>query len=757
MLKVFGQLVYRKRMSVLVAGVFFAVLAGVYGIGINDSLKAGGLVNLSGEAGRVAGILQNEFGQDKGLLLVMFKSKNKLPVDDPAVKQAVLDTLAKLPELQTTGKITTYYSTNDTRFISSDKLYTLVLVGLTGDTEDANVQAVKKMQPLLTHPELEINLGGRSAVSFDLTNQIKQDLIRAELITFPIVGLLLLIIFRSVVAALLPLLVGAITIFGAFALLRIITNLTEVSTFSISIITMLGLGLAIDYSLFIVSRFREELEQANGNKAQALVKTLGTAGHTVIFSGLTVIVCLLSLLVFPSMFFRSMGLGAAMAVLVAVVTSLTILPALLALMGESVNKGAIRLPFRKRLAPQQPDFWNFTEPGGIWPFVGRLVTRYPVIVILVTLLPLIWAGLPFLRAEFAMFDVRSLPSQQSSRIVNDVLITRFDSGAFTPLQVVIQTDRRALDGENLVKLHNFVEELKNLPDVKKVESLFDLSQTVDKAGYAKFFAEENLRGNPKLNEATRLYANQNDFVVKVYFEAESYSTRAKNLVENIRQLTLPSGFNLLVGGETAYLLDFLSGLANAIPLALTLVAIAMFILLFIMLGSLIVPLKALILNFLSLSVSFGALVWIFQDGNFAGLFNVSTFGTVDAAMPILLFAISFGLSMDYEVFLLSRIKEEYNRTGITSKAIMLGLNKTGSIITGAALTFAIVVSALAFTEVAFVKQAGVGLAIAILVDATVVRMLLLPAAMQIMGNYNWWSPRFLKTRDKRHLKSDHLT
>jgi trehalose monomycolate/heme transporter len=795
MLKIYGQFIYRQRLRVLIGGVILALVAGIYGLGISDSLKAGGMVNPAAESERVAQILQSEFGQDQGLLLVMFKSKNNLAMDEPIVKQAVLEALAKLPELKVTGKIITYYSTNDKRFISDDKQYTLALVGLTGDSEDANVQAVKKLQPVLTHPDLVIKLGGKPAVSYDLTNQIKQDLIRAELLTFPVVGILLIIIFRSVIAALLPLLVGAITIFGAFALLRLITNFIEISTFSLSLITMLGLGLAIDYSLFMVSRFREELRQNKGDKALAIVKTLETAGHTVIFSGLTVIICLLSLLVFPSMFFRSMGFGAAVAVLVAVITSLTILPVILMFMGEGVNKGAIKLPFRKAATTGQTNVWHK---------VGRLISRRPVIVLVVTLVPLVWAGLPFFRAEFAMFDVRSLPSQQASRTVNDVLISRFDYKAFTPLQVVIRSDRPVLAAENLAKLPAVLAELKKLPGVKKVESLFDLNPNPAKTAYSQFFAPENLDNNPKLSEATKLYANGNTFLVKIYFDGEAYAKAAKNLVAEVRQLNLadgfslntvqirvdrgsltvkdrgslgipPSpqpvtssptrgegvnpaylngiGFSLQVGGEAAYLVDFLNGLGDAIPLALVLVMVAMFVLLYVMLGSVVVPLKALVLNFLSLSVSFGALVWIFQEGNLAGLFQFNSFGTIDGSMPVLLFALSFGLSMDYEVFLLSRIKEEYDRTGDTSKAIVSGLHNTGAIITGAALTLVVVVAALAFTEVSFVKQVGVGLAIAILVDATIVRMLLLPASMQLMGKYNWWSPRFLK----RSVKSSATT
>ncbi len=751
MLKGFGFFVYRRRMIILILGIIVAAGAGLYGSGINDSLKGGGMVNPSAETGRVAELLQSEFGQDKGLLLVTFRSRNNLSVDDPRVKKAVLDTLARIVTLdkfakllgvKITGKLTTYYSTGDSRLISKDKLYTLALIGLNGDSEDANVQAVKKLQPLLTHPDLEINLGGKSAVSNDLTNQIKQDLVRAELLTFPLVGLLLIFIFRSVVAAFLPLLVGAATILGAFTLLRLVTIFSEASTFTISIITVLGLGLAIDYSLFMVSRFREELKRTKGDKAQAVAKTMETAGHTVIFSGLTVIVCLLSLLVFPSMFFKSMGFGAALAVLVAVITSLTILPAILSFMGEGVNKGAIRLPFRQR---------SQYEYGGVWNFIGRQVVGHPVIVLVFTLGPLVWAGSPYLRAEFAMYDVRSLPVQQSSRTVNDVLINRFDYSAFYPLQVVVRTDRSTLDSNNLGELHDFLAGVQNLRGVTKVESLFDLSANLDKAGYTNFFSERNLLNNPVLKQATRLYASDNYYLVKVYFRGEAYSATAKDLVKEIRGLTAPIGFSLEVGGETAFLVDFLNGLVGALPLALGLIAVAMFILLLIMLGSVVIPLKALVLNFLSLSVSFGALVWIFQEGNWAALFNFTPVGTIDGSMPVLLFAISFGLSMDYEVFLLSRIKEEYKRTGNTSKAIVTGLNKTGSIITGAALTLAVVVAALAFTEVAFVKQVGVGLTIAILVDATVVRMLLLPATMQLMGRYNWWSPRFLK-KNKREAK-----
>jgi RND superfamily putative drug exporter len=732
-----GRFVYKRRWSVLIAGFVFLLLSGVFGTSVFGSLKPGGFNDPNAESTKALQSMTDKLGRDDTSLIVLFTAKDGMTIDNPSYKQAVENTLAKINSKPGVSTITTYYNSGAPQLVSANKQSTYAIVGLNGNNVTIG-KYMKDLRPLLTSEILTVQLGGEPAINEEISKQVSEDIKNAELLTFPILAVLLLIIFGSLIAAALPLAIGGMTILGAFLLLAGLTQFTDVSIFASSIVTILGLGLAIDYSLFVVSRFREELVKYNGDVQAALAKTMQTAGRTVVFSGLTVAISLLSLLVFPQMFLRSMGLGGTAAVLVAMLASITVLPAILALLGKRVNSLSVMALVRRNRPVNQ------TEKQGFWYRFSHLVMRRPVIILLITLIPLIYVGLPFLRINFSVPDAKSLPAKFESRAVFDKLENDFPRNETSPIQVVVRTNGNVSEPANLNALYDYTRQIAAITGVKRVDSLVTLNPQLDKNAYQQFYSDTARAQNPQSAQAYARFAKDNYTLVSVLYESPTLSSETQKIVRDIRSISVPAGMNVEVGGQTAYLIDFLANLQTSVPVAFAIIIGVIFVLLFLMLGSIIVPLKAVVLNVLSLSASFGALVWIFQEGNLANFFNFTPTGSVDGTQPILIFAIAFGLSMDYEVFLLSRIKEQYDRTGDTTGSVATAIQKTGSIITSAAALLFIVIAGFALGDVLFIKQIGVGLGLAILVDATIVRMLLVPASMRLMGKYNWWSPAPLR-------------
>lgn len=739
-----GAAIYKSRWVVLVIGLAFMAASGIFGLGVFGQLKAGGYDNPTAESTRVGDLLKSQLGADDRVLIALFNSKDGSKVESDQYKAAVESTLSKIKGQPNVGKITTFYSTGASAFVSTDHTATYAVIGLAGD-DDVQLANLKTLRPLLTSDTLQVRLGGYPAISEEINTMVQHDLSQAESLSFPIVFLLLVIIFGSLLAAALPLFIGGFAILGAFLILLATTHFADVSVYAINIVTMLGLGLAIDYSLFMVSRFREELVKRDGNVQAALIRTMQTAGRTVLFSGCTVMISLLSLIVFPQMFLKSLGWGGAAAVFIAMIGAITVLPAILALMGPRVNSLSVWSLFKrgnKNAAPVAP-----RTDTGFWYNVSHFVMRHPVLVLTVGVVALLVAGLPFLSVNISVPDYRVLPLSSEGRQVGDVLSADFSSNETQPIQALVQSAAPATDNASLAALFDYTTQLKKIPGVTGVESLVTLDQQLDAGGvaaYQAFYAAIGSATNPQAAAATQAaaqFSKGNYSVVNVLYNGQTLGNTAQDLVKTIRGMTPPAGLTTQVGGQSAQLVDFLSSLASGIPVALILIVVVMFVLLFLMLGSLIVPLKAVVLNVLSLSASFGAIVWIFQDGNLSNVLGFTSTGTIDGTMPVLIFAIAFGLSMDYEVFLLSRIKENYDRTGDTVQSVALGVQRTGGIITSAALLLVVVIGAFALGQVLLIKLVGTGLALAIFVDATIVRLLLVPATMRLLGKYNWWAPR----------------
>ncbi|MEP7026570.1 MAG: MMPL family transporter, partial [Actinomycetota bacterium] len=511
---------------------------------------------------------------------------------------------------------------------------------------------------------------------------------------------LLLVIFGGLAAASLPLAIGGIAILGSFTALRLLTLVTPVSIYSLNITTILGLGLAIDYGLFMVGRFREELGRTD-TVEQAVARTVATAGRTVAVSGVTVAVALASLMLFPMTFLRSMGYGGVATVLVDMAAGLTVLPALLAVLGPKVNALRVR-PQRKAAALAD-------ETSGVWYRLARSVMRRPVIYVVVIVAGLATLGTPFLHITWGGTDARVLPTAAAPRVVTEALNHDFPGNETNPIEVVVRFASPVAGQQGA--LTAYVSRLEHVPGI-----------TGGQLSGAK-------------GEVAR---------VDLRYKPGPMTSQARAIAGQVRAVPPPEGARVYVGGTTAQLVDELSSLGKTLPWMALVVFLATFMLLFLAFGSVILPIKAMVMNVLSLSATFGVVVWIFQDGHLSGLLHFTPTGTIDPTMPILMLAIIFGLSMDYEVFLLSRVRERYDVTGDNTAAVASGLQRTGGVITSAALLLVIVIGAFSASGITFIKLMGVGMIVALIVDATIVRIMLVPATMRLLGRANWWAPQPLR-------------
>ncbi|HET9173866.1 MAG TPA: MMPL family transporter [Candidatus Saccharimonadales bacterium] len=733
MLERFGHLVFRFRVWFLVAGLVALIGGGVYAGGIYHSLTQGGFTVPGSQSQRADAVINTNLGGNRDSLVVLLSSTH-LKVTDPAFTKAATDTLNWIANQPEVSSLASYYTLGDRHFLSNDQHRMYALVGLKG-TEDQQAAAVNRLHAYLTRPSpLRIQLGGDAGVNAESTTYVEQDLRRAELITFPITAVLLLIIFRSVAAAALPLALGAYGVVGALVITRLVAHVTDISVYVINLISLLGLGLAIDYSLFIVSRFREEMVATDNDTKRALAQTMSTAGRTVMFSALTVLVALLGLTIFPIGFLRSMGIGGAAAVLVALLGALLFLPAILAMLEHKVNALHIR-----SILPRQIHAHVLRQDS--WGRIARVVMRRPVITVLCTLGFLLLAGVPFLSIRFINPDYRILPPSSQARQVGEALQHDFSSNTQSPIQVVVRTAGPPSTPSNLGLLEAYGQRLQRLPGVHSIES-----PTAITAGPPAQLAAQlsALQNNAKAQAQLDQYANGQYVLLNIIPKTGTYDPATKHLVEAIRAAPVPRGLHVDVGGQTADLVDLLARIRHDGAYAAIVVFGAMVILFFLMLGSVVIPLKTVILNILSLSAAFGALVWIFQQGNWANLIGFTSEGGIDATQPVIILALAFGLSMDYAIFLFSRIKEHYDLHHDTRRAVIWGLQRTSGIITSAAILLMVVIAAFAAGRIEVMKEVAIGLIIAVLVDVFIVRLLLLPASMTLLGKHNWWAPGPLK-------------
>ena len=744
-----GAFVYRRRRIVLLAAIALGVVMSAFAGNAASRLSAGGWLDPNSESQAVADRLADEFGEGRGALVAIYVGPEGADATSDAFQSAVAASIEPLLTHPLVEGAVGYAQTADRRFISEDGRSTYVVVGL-AVTDEQSVAHVESFEAELRDPGegIELLLSGYGPLTRDTAEQSEEDLLRAETVSLPIAAVILVLVFASLVAAGLPLIVAGLAIPTTLGAVSFVAQVTELSIFVQNVSTMLGLALAIDYSLFMVSRFREEL--AKGRPvADAVEITVGTAGKAVAFSGLAVAIGLSGLLLFEAPALRSFGIGGALTVLASLTFALTFLPAALGMLGPRVSSlsiGGLIDAVRRRLGRPSSDQADAAARSR-WERMAHAVMARPVLVLVPTLAVLLAAGTPFLRLEQGIPDAFVLPEGLESREAAIVLQEAFEPGTTSPIIALADVAGSPTDEPAVRALHDYGERLAAVDGISRVESPFTgirdprTGAELSADQLVQLYALPRAQWPPQLDALWDLYVRDGTVRFDAISPHPPASPQGTSVIEPVRALEVGAPIEQVqVGGFAALGHDFLVSQGERIPWAIGVTLIAMGAILYLLFGSVVLPAKAIVMTLLSLSASFGALVWIFQEGNLAGLLDFTAPGFTIAGNPIIMFCVLFGLSMDYEVLLLSRVQEAYRRTGDNRAAVAEGLARTARVITGAALIMVTVFAAFALADTITIKSIGVGMAIAVAVDATIVRVLLVPATMRLLGRWNWWAP-----------------
>jgi len=713
-------------------------------------LHSGGFVSPDADSERALNLLVQKVHLNLTIVQVIFTSENTSAgnvgsADSPQFIQESQQALARVRNWSEVSGVVSF--TDNPRQISLDRHAAYVNILFKPDPDSASKllpQLESRLQPV---PNLKTTIGGGPVFYEDIQAVSERDLRRAEFLAIPFAIIALLLVFRSVVAAILPALVGGGAVAVSLALVFGLGQITTLSIFVLNITTLFGLGLGVDYSLFMVSRFREELAHGR-NVEEAVAITVATAGRAVIFSGLTVSIGLAGLIFFRINFLRSVGMAGVMVVLLAVLAAITLLPASLSIIGTRINAFPVRLPRLWRrtsgaatstLSPS-PAAPLANDHHGFWYQLSHVVMRYPLQVFVPVFILLIALGLPFLGVRFSAPDASILPPDVPSRAAFDLLAKRFNDRETTPILLAVQTPGDVLTTTNIRNLYNYVRRIQADPRVARVDSIVSADPRYTLEQYELVYTHPQQISDPYLSAFLKPSVSGNTTMILVISKYGMLDQRSQALVQTIRNTTPGNGITTLVDGSTAGDMDYVTSLYTDFPIAIVIVAITTYIVLLFLFRSLILPLKAILMNTLSILASYGALVVIFQNGFLHQLLGFTPLGFVEASGPILLFCSLFGLSMDYEVFLLSRIQESFWQTGDNTRAVALGLQRSGGIITSAAVIVIVVSSCFATADMILVKALGLGMALAVAIDATLVRGLLVPATMRLLGDLNWWLP-----------------
>src|SRR5919197_5694324 len=685
---------YANGRWVVFAAIVAAAIAGAFGFGVAKHMSPYGADDPATESVKAMHRFEHAAGRqiDAGVVALVQPGE----VRSPAAQARVGQIAAQLRAQPDVARVVSYYDAHDSALVSRDGRSTYVLAYYKPVSDKAQEDVAKQIEKRFSG-QRDVTLGGEAIANAQVNSQVGNDLARAELLAFPFIFLLSLVFFRSLVAALLPPLIGGLAIVATFFALRIAASFADLSVFALNFVTGLGLGLAIDYSLFMVSRYREEAA-TSGFGLEALRRTLETAGRTILFSSITVAAAVASLAIFPQRFLYSMGIAGAVVALVAATLALVLLPALLTVLGPRVNALAPRWLQRAANRDARP-----AQSGG-WYRLSQFVMRRPGRVAVLSATLLIALGIPFAWIKFVSVTASVLPHSASARQVDDALARDFPPNRTSPVEVVVG----APAGSPQVKA--LAARIARLPNVSAV--------------------------------APAQPAGANNALLAVAPEQRPLSGATKQLVRDIRAIRAPVYVG--VAGETAAFLDLEHSLGTHLPAVLAAIVAATLIVLFLFTGSVVLPFKAVLMNVLNLSAVLGVLVLIFQDGRLQGLLSYTTHGALDATQPIFLSAVAFGLATDYGVFLLSRIKEAHDSGVSDSEAVAVGLERTGRIVTAAAVLFAVAIGAFATSKLVFIKELGLGTALAVLIDASIIRALLVPSLMELLGSWNWWAPKPLR-------------
>ena len=713
---------------VIITAALLMLIIGAFGVTVADKLSPSGFQDPNAESSRAAKLLTEKFGRGDVPLVVVITAPRGY--DSPQGRAVATDVIAKL---EASGQVATVTSAwtlpapAAAALVSSDSKSGLIVTGIVGPESSQQAYAKELTDAIVGERDgVVVRAGGTAMVNLQVTEQSKRDLLLLEAIVIPLSFLVLIWVFGGLFAAALPIVVGLMAILGSLAVLRGVTFFTDVSIFALNLTTAMGLALAIDYTLLMISRYRDELAEGSGRE-QAIATTMATAGRTVLFSAVIVALSMAVMVLFPMNFLRSFAYAGVATVAFAAVAAIVVTPAAIMLLGDRLDALDVRRALRRMLGRPEPTPLPVEQQ--FWYRSTKYVTRHAVPIGLAVVLLLVVLGAPFFGVRPGFPDDRVLPKSASAHQVGDLLRSDFAIDSDSEVPIVI-TDSVGLDR---AEVDRYAAELSRVPGVDSVS-----------APRGTFVGGE-LTGPPlaATGEAS------GSTLLTVGSSLPLFSESSETQLSRMHAVPAPGDRTVEFGGLAQTNRDSVDAITSRLPLVLGLIATIMLVLLFLLTGSVVLPIKALILNMLSLSAAFGAIVWIFQDGNLGGLGTTPT-GTLVANMPVLLFCVAFGLSMDYEVFLVSRIREFWLAAGASGRtrtsadndeSVALGLAHTGRVITAAALIMAISFAALIAAQVAIMRLFGVGLTLAILVDATLVRVVLVPAFMHVMGRWNWWAPK----------------
>ncbi|PKB64438.1 MAG: hypothetical protein BZY82_11225 [SAR202 cluster bacterium Io17-Chloro-G3] len=693
------------------------------------SSLTGGFGRADTESRRALDLLESELGAERSTISLIFHHPD-LTISDPKYERSVKEALSPVLERPDVVEVITPYDTPGKGFVSDDGHTSHTRIVLEGTIDEALDDYPEIRRKVSTPPGFDVWGTGGIAIISNLNRAAGDDLRRSETVTFPLVLIALTLVFGTLVAVGLPIAMAGISVSMTLAMVYLLAQVTDVSIFVLNIASFLGIGVAIDYTLLVINRFREELSVRS--KEEAVGVTLATAGRSILFSGLTSVLGLSGLLLFPFMALRSMGIGGVSVILLSMMISMTLVPALLGILGHRVNAFSVT-----RILP---------APKGVWRRLAWGVMKHPVLVALPLMAGLLLLGAPFLGANIGAPWASVLPSDDEARVGWEVAERELGPGELAPIVIVAEAPESIFSPSAIANLYDYTRSLEMKPGVRRVESIVsvDSDPALTMEQYQALYATPSRQLSPEHNRLLDELATDDITVINVFTDFPTLSEEDKAFLSELRSDPIGGGFKKMVTGVTADLVDANDTIYRYFPFVILYVLLTNYLVLMVLFRSVLLPLKAVLMNSMSIFASYGALVFIFQQGHLSGLLGFTSQGSLETTVPITLFCILFGLSMDYEVFLLSRVKEIYDETGNNTESVVLGLEKTGRIITSAALIIIIVAGAFATSEIIVVKAFGVGIVIAVFLDATVVRALLVPALMRIMGDWNWWAPAVIR-------------
>jgi RND superfamily putative drug exporter len=736
-----GRFSYRQRRWVIAAWVVLILAALPLLPSIHTVLRVGGFSSDDTEGARARAMLERELGFSPSSMAVIYQSDTLEPSSIEFLDQ-VEASLANVGSLEFVTDVLT--PRDDPSLIAPSGRLAYAVVGLNIGPEEAQRDVPEFEAAIVKQPDLDIVIAGAPSFYRDIEIASQRDLRRAEFIAFPFALIALLVVFGTAVAAAVPLVVGGAGVAVIMLLIFGAAHLFDMSIFALNLASMLGLGLAVDYSLFVTSRFREEQQQHPGDTEAAVIVATQTAGRSVVFSGLTVLIGLFGLTLFPIMFLRSIGIAGVIVVIVSTTAAVTLLPAILGFVAPHLER-----------FPALPRRWRRiggVQHHGFWRGVASISMARPIVIAACAIAVLVTLGLPFLRANISSPDATLLPTDLPSRQGYDLLSAEYSGGEISPFVIAMESPTLISSSDNIRAIQAVIEILERDPRIGKVQSALTIpGQETSRRNLILRIAAEYFGTDTRLSS----FINPKVTMILAYPRAQANSAANKDLLHTLRDIEPGGDLTMLVAGGTAEIVDVVDEIYEDFPLAATLVVAATYVVLLILFRSVLLPIKAILMNALSILASYGALVWIFQEGHLHKYLGFSPQGYVEASLPVIMFCVLFGLSMDYEVFLLTRIREEWDKSGNNEQSVVTGLERSGRIITSAALIVVVVTGSFVVADVVLIKALGVGIALAVALDATVIRAFLVPATMKVFGSWNWWVPEWLDRILLRISPSEH--